>query len=519
MANKTINMLQVRRIIQLKKHGNSNRQIARELRISRDSVNEYTKRIEQTGIDSEQLLRLPDEDLCVLLYPSTPPIRRDWRYNDFQQRVKSLVEELAKPRTNRQVLWEEYLKQVPGGYSYSQFCEHLGRYLETTRAVMHFEHQPGAEMMIDFAGDNMSYIDPRTGEIIGCPVLVCILPFSGYTYMEALLSAQREQLLKGLNNCLIFLGGVSFSIKSDNLAQMVKKSNRYEPAFNELAEQWSMHYDTTLTATRVRSPRDKASVESMVNTVYNRVYAMLRNKVFHSIDQLNEAVREQIEIFNQRLFQGRDYSRYDKFLQHEKSLLRPLPATVFVPKYKVSSKVQRNYHITLGEDRHHYSVPYQYIGRQVEVVYDTDTVEVYYEHQRIACHKRDYRRYQYTTLAEHMPPNHKYYNQIKGYDRDYFLERSRIIGEKTVSAIERVLDQKVFIEQTYNSCLGVLRLADKYGNERLDAACARALLGSKVTYTMIRNILERNLDKSCQQPELLPHIPPHENIRGQEAYG
>lgn len=238
MANKTINMLQVRRIIQLKEQGKSNRQITREVGLSRDTVSEYIRRIEKTGIDLGNLFVLDDEQLSMHIYPAQPAVKRDWRYDDLQARLQELAEELKKPRVTRQVLWEEYLVQVPEGYSYSQFCDRLACYLKTRQAVMHFEHQPAAEMMIDFAGDNLSFTDPDTGEIISCPVLVCVLPFSGYNYVEALLSARREYLLKALNNCMHYLGGVPFSVKGDNMSQVVKKSNRYEPSFNELAMQW-----------------------------------------------------------------------------------------------------------------------------------------------------------------------------------------------------------------------------------------------------------------------------------------
>lgn len=518
MANKTISMLQVRRIIQLKNQGKSNRQISREVGLSRDSVSSYLRRIEKTGLSLGDLISLDDERLTMIIFPSSQSIKRDWRYADLQQRMQEFGRELKNRRVTRLVLWEEYLRQVPEGYSYSQFCEHLSGYLQTTKAVMHFEHEPAAGMMIDFAGDCLSYTDAGTGEIIPCPVLACILPFSGYTYVEALLKTRRDHLFKGMNNCVAFFGGVPLSALGDNMSQLVKRSNRYEPAFNELAMQWSVHYDTTLMATRVRSPRDKASVESAINAVYNFIYARLRHCVFYSLEELNKAIMEQLILFNQRCFQGRDYSRYDKFMQHEKALLKPLPPTAFVPKYTVSAKVQRNYHITLGEDRHHYSIPYQYIGKQVMVVYDTDNVEVYYQQQRIACHKRDYRKYQYTTDASHMPTSHQYYNQIRGYDREYFLEQSHKIGGNTAKAIERILEQKIFIQQTYNSCLGVLRLANRYGQDRLEAACCRALQGYKVTYTAIRNILENNLDKIAEQTELPIQIPTHENIRGHQSY-
>lgn len=518
MANKPITMLQLRRILQLKSQGRSNREIACELHAARDTVNGYVRQLTDLDKSFEELLKLTDEELSSLVYKASLSRKTDWRYADFQQRIPELCDELKKPHATRMILWEEYIHLVPEGYGYTQFCEHLGRFLITRKAVMIFDHEPAASMMFDFAGDKISFVDHQTGEVTWCVVLVCTLPFSGYTYIEAMLSAGRENLLKGLNDALSFFGGVPQSAKTDNMKQVVKKSNRYEPAFEELAQQWSLHYGTTLMASRVAKPRDKASVESHVNSAYNRVYAPLRNSVFHNLDQTNQALWEELDKFNHRNFQRCDYSRCDRFMLHEKALLLPIPDGPFVPKNKVEAKVQRNYHVTLGEDWHHYSVPYQHIGKTVQIIYDTDHVEIYLDIVRIVCYRRNYHRNGHTTLEEHMPPDHNHYARIKGYTREYFIEKSTQAGESTASAISKILGQKMFIEQTYNSCLGVLRLGEKYGNDRLEAACRRALTGYKVTYMIIKNILERNLDKAPPQTDIFINIPDHENIRGAESY-
>jgi transposase len=518
MSNKPIAMLQVRRILQLKSQGKSNRDIALEVHRSRNTVNDYVKLILRLNKSTEELLKLNDEELSSLVYDEPPSVELDRKFADFQQRIPGLCDELKKPHATRMILWEEYRKMVCDGYGYTQFCEHLSRFLETRKAVMIFDHEPAASMMFDFAGDKIALTDYQTGEITWCPVLVCVLPFSGFTYVEAMLSANQQRLLKALNNALNFIDGVPQSAKTDNMKQVVKKANRYEPAFEELAQQWSLHYGTTMMAARVRKPRDKASVESHVNAVYNRIYAALRNKVFHSIEQMNEALWEELDKFNHRNLQRCDYSRRDRFILHEKVLLLPLPAGPFVPKNKVEAKVQRNYHITLGEDWHHYSVPFQYIGKKVQIIYDTDHVEIYLDTVRIVCYRRNYSRNGHTTLPEHMPPDQQHFARTKGYNRDYFIEKATQIGDNTASAIGKVLEQKIFIEQTYNSCLGVLRLGEKYGNDRLEAACRRALTGYKVTYMGIKNILERNLDKVPPQTDLFITIPDHENIRGPESY-
>lgn len=511
-------MLQIRRILHFRSQGKSNREIARELHKSRNNVNEYVKRIEDSGREIAELLKLTDEELSSLLYSYGPPVSADWRYTDLLSRVQYFSDELRKPHTTRIILWEEYRLKVPDGYGYTQFCEHLNRYLEPQKAVMHLEHEPAASMMFDFAGDKFPIVDQETGEITMHPVLVCVLPFSGLIYVEVLWSAKRELLLKALNNAFSYFGGVPLSAKTDNMKQVIKKVNRYEPSFDQLAEQWSAHYGCALMAARVRKPRDKASVESHVYVSYNRINAPLRNKVCHTIDQANEAIGEQMDKLNTRHLQRQNYSRRDRFNLHEKPLLLPLPPEPFIPKTKVSAKVQRNYHVTLGEDWHHYSVHYKHLGKTVQIVYDTDDVEIYLNLVRIAYHRRDYHRNGHTTLMEHMPAHHRFIASIKGWDPDYFLEKATRVGPETHQVISKILAQKRLVEQTYNSCQGIFRLAKTYGDDRLEAACKRALRGYKTTYTMVKEILEHNLDKEPEQADIFSPIPHHENIRGPESY-
>lgn len=380
-------------------------------------------------------------------------------------------------------------------------------------------YRSGELMMVDWAGDMLSYTDRSTGELISCPVLICVLPYSGYSFVKALTDATLERLINALNDCLSFWGGVPHALKTDNMKQVVIKTSRYEPTLTDAINQWAQHYNICITTTRVARPKDKAPVENEVKITYRRIYAPLRDKVFFSLKALNEAIAVQLDNHHKQLFQRKDYSRSDIFLAEEKSLLQPLPASPFVIKHRVQAKVQKNYHITLGEDWHHYSVPYSYIGKTVTAVYDADVVEIYFQHQRIALHKRNYKKHGYTTVKEHMPEGHQRYFEQRGWTADYFLKQASVIGPSTHRYIEAVLKGKHFTEQTYNACLGILRLGKQYGNERLEAACKRALQGGVFTYRTIDNILKNNMDKLpyAEQPELFT-TPEHDNIRGAGTY-
>ena len=337
------------------------------------------------------------------------------------------------------------------------------------------------------------------------------------TYVEALSNATQGNVYNSLSRVFRYLEGVTQSVLSDNMRQYVIKSNRYEPAFNELAEQWSVHYNTTLTATRVVKPRDKATVENHVHISYLRVFAPLRNTVFYSLDALNIGIMEYLEIHNNTPMQHTRVSRRERFVTEEKATLKPLPPHDFIVRHRVNAKVQRNYHVILGEDLHQYSVPYIHVGKEVQIVYDQQEVEVFLDMQRIALHTRSLRRNGYSTKEEHMPENHLRYKETKGWDADYFLSQGIKIGSNTQSVIARLLAKNQFIAQTFNSCLGIFSLGKKYGNDRLESACKLAMTVPSTSYQIVSNILKNNRDKE-EISEPILNFPTHENIRGKEAY-
>jgi len=522
MANHTKNMQQIRHILQLTAQGASLRSIEKALGIYRPTLRIYLQRWKASGLTWEQLSDLDDDTLGSLVY-NEPVANVDLRFKDMQERLPNLVRELGKVGVTRRILWEAYIKENPAGYRYAQFCEHVRLYRQRSGAVMHFEHKAGERVMIDFAGKQLYYVDLETGEQVGCQVFVAVLPYSGYCYVEAVPSQKLEDFLGAIAATFAYFDGVPQAGLIDNLKSGVIKPDRYEPVFTDLLEQLSAHYSCTFMATRIVKPRDKAMVERYVQIVYQRVYAPLRHETFTSIEALNAAIRKRLTAHHALAFQqNRQECRQALFDADERPVLRPLPATPFELKYSAMYKVQRNYHVQLGRDRHFYSVPFEHIGKSVQVIYTRHTVEIYNGHNRIAFHKRDRRPNGYTTIAEHRPPNHQHYAQIKGYTAEFFLQQARKIGPACTSVTEFILDAKIFQEQTYNSCLGLLRLAKKYTDDRLERACRRALRVQKPTYTMVNNILYHNLDELERVPDPKNQISQtpinHPNLRGPQAF-
>ncbi len=513
-------MLQVRRIIQLLSDGHSKREVSRQTGTSRNTIDSYEERFLQTGKGYNELLQLPDTELAGLVYPPRTKQDPDPRQRYLKEHLDYYLQELDRTGVTRELLWDEYRQSVSTHYSYSRFCDILSRHGHKKSPVYHNVYTPGELTEIDFAGKKMSYVDRTTGEVIECPVLVCTLPYSSFSYIEPLKSSRLVHLVPAMNRAEEYFGGSTKVTLTDNMKQIVTQASRYEPSFTLLAEQWSIHYYTALKATRPAKPKDKPSVEKSVHLSYQRIYARMRNETFYSLEELRARVWELMEESNDRVMFKQGVSRREKFIRDEKPLLRELPAEPFVLKSSTRAKVKPNYHVILGEDWHQYSVPHQYIGQKVTIVYDDQVVEVFIDNlKRIAVHKRDFRRNGYTTLPEHMPESHLKYREQKGWTEDDFISRASKIGEQTKITINKMLGAKAFIEQTYDGCLGVLRLADKYGNDRLEATCKRANTGSRINYKTLHSILKNNLDKiPSADKELTLFIPEHTNIRGAEAY-
>jgi transposase len=518
---KPLRMHQIKRIIELFKDGRGIWETKRLTGLSRTTIRDYLQRVHKSGLSPEQLLSMEEESLIALLYVDDfdrgqSGRKVDSRFHTIEKNLDHYSSELHRRGVTKQLLWEEYRKEHTEGYGYSQFCEHLRAHSRKDQAVMHFTHKPGEQLQIDYAGDKAGYVDIHTGEWVECDVLVCTLPYSNYMYVEALRSQKQEDLADAFFNTLRYLGGVTACVKFDNTKTVVARANRYEPKFNEAMELMAAHYGTTILTARVRKPRDKPSVEKGVDLTYKRIYAPLRDQTFHSLEELNAAFRQQLELFNARAFKNKVGCRKQWFEVDEKPKLKPLPATRYEIKHVTYSKVQRNYHVILGEDGHQYSVPFTLIGQRLKLIYTSLTIEIYQDLKRVALHKRNYKR-GYTTLAEHMPLHHQYVTRQRGWKGEDFEQQAKAVGEATLNVIGRVLNSKIFYEQTYNSCLGILRLGKQYGNDRLEAACQRAINAPVVNYGMIANILKCNLDKVPLTEPISP-VPRHEQIRGADWY-
>ena len=240
---------------------------------------------------------------------------------------------------------------------------------------------------------------------------------------------------------------------------------------NETYQELAKHYGTAIIPARVRAPKDKSIAEGTVGNISTWIIAAFRDEQFFSLAELNRAIRDKLELLNQKLFQKKEGSRQSLFLEEEKPLLAPLPATRFELSDRKTATVQFNYHISV--DGMLYSVPYEYIKKKVDVKVTDTTIEIFYNHSRIASHRRlKERPGQYSTVTEHMPEDHQKYLEWNG---DRFRKCAERIGINTYTVVNAILTSKRVEQQTYRSCMGLLKLAEKYSDALLETACKKAL--------------------------------------------
>lgn len=492
---------------------------ARQLKVSKNTVREYVRRAEAHSADLSVFLDMGEEAFRQIFHTASAK-GSDKRLSVFEQQASHWLKELQGVGVTRQLLWQEYRSRHPDGYGYSQFCERLRRAAIHKELTLPLEHKPGEVLMLDFAGKHMHWVDVQSGEVHACEILIGVMPFSQYSFCIALPSQSLMDFIYGLNQCLLYLGALPEIILSDNLKAYVSRADRYEPTFTHLCEQLGAYYQIALQATRVAKPKDKASVENGVTQAYRRIYAPLRNEVFHSIEELNQGIAHQLSKHNEHPYQKRSGNRASVFKQFELPRMRSLPPDLFEAKKATGAKVQRNYHVFLGEEKNFYSVPYEYAGQQAEVFYTRHVVEVYVGQKRVATHQRLFpggREHRYQTREEHMPKNHQEWKKAQGYDAAYFLKEASKTGPATQWAIEQILISRIHEAQAYNSCRGILRLAQEHGQERLEKAASRCQEVGKATYGMLKRILRLKLDQAEPQSEQLK-LGLHDNIRGPEHY-
>lgn len=473
----------------------SKRSIAASCGSSRNTISSVLERAEKCEISWPLSGDVTDGDLQGYLYPEKS-MKHSHRMPDYDY----IHKELAKKGVTLTLLWEEYCQtchqtgQTP--YMYTQFCYHYRKYANVTKATLRIKRKPGELLEVDWAGQTAFLKDNVTGEKIPAYIFVATLPCSQYTYVEAYLSQNLESWITAHIHAFDYFKGVATTIIPDNLKTGVDRSNYWDPKINRSYYEMAEYYGAAIVPARVRHPKDKSSVEGNVGTISTWIIAALRNQTFFTIRELNEAIREKLEEFNDKPFQKKTGSRQIAFLEEEKFALLPLPNKPYEFATWKTAIVPLDYHIVI--DKMHYSVPYEYVKHEVEIRITPNIIEIFFNHIRIASHMRlDGTKDKISTIPEHMPDNHRMYVE---WDKQHILDWARKVGEHTEKVMETIFNSHKVERQAQKMCMGVIKLADKFSLERLEDACCQSLRYSSFPkLNSIKTILNQGTDKSFER--------------------
>lgn len=516
MANERLPMHQVREVLRLKYACRlSTRKVARICGINRETVAVYLSRAEKVGLAWPIPEGMPDAQLDILLFPpAAKPPGPERPLPDCQYIYEELRSYKKKVSLTLMQLWIEYKERHPDGLQYTQFCERYHRWRGKLDYVMRQEHRAGDKMFVDFC-DGLPLVHQETGEIVRTHLFVAVWGFSNFTYAEAVLDQSAPSWARCHVRAFAYSGAVPHALVPDNLKSGVTKPCLYEPELNRSYAELAAHYGAAVLPARVSKPRDKAKVEAGVLVAQRWILAVLRHRTFFTIAEMNDAIRELLERLNTRPMRKLLKTRRELFESQDRPAALPLPDRPYQYAEWQKAKVHIDYCVEV--DRHVYSVPFRFLHDTVDVRLTVTTLEVFQRGERIAAHVRSYVQGGQTILDEHRPPEHR-----------KFLEwtPSRIIawaaktGPSAAAVVSRIMAACRHPEEGFRACLGILRIGEEYGGQRLEAAASRALKFNACSFKYIRSILVAGLDHAAdmQDEAQQPSLPLHENVRGGEYY-
>lgn len=512
MPRERVPMRHIREILRLAwSCGQSRSSTAKSCGVGKTTVTDILTRAAAAKLSWPLPSNITDDALEDLLYPSrhSPPIR----YRSEPDWLALHQELIADKDLTIMLLWQEYKAGEPAGYQYSQFCDLFRKWRKSLDLCMRQEHRPGEKLFVDYCGRRLPIVDPSTGEVRDAQVFVAVMGASNYTYAEATFSQGLADWTGSHVRAFEFFGGVPRAVVPDNLRSAVTKPCRYEPLINPTYQEMAGHYGTAIVPARVRRPKDKAKAEVGVQIVQRFILAGLRHRTFFSLAEANAAIFERLELLNNRPFRKLPGTRRSRFLELDQPALLPLPETVY--QYAEWKKVLLGIDYHFQVDDHFYSAPHRLRGEQMYARYTETLVECFHKGNRVASHLRSIVKGKHTTNPDHMPKAHREYAE---WTPERLSSWAGQIGESCTQAVETILARRAYPEHGFRSCMGIISLSKRFGKERLEAACTRAINIKGVNYRSIKSILENNLDSKPLPQKTQPTLFPHDNIRGKDYY-
>jgi transposase len=457
MAGKKIIMTKQSEILRLKGLGHSKSEITRLTGIDRGTVRRYWS----------------GPPLAVEINRDPPQWveQIDWDY--IRQEIEDKVP--------KKILYKEQskTKNLP---SYQAFCEYLRNHeiVSAPEVTIKIHRTPGSSIEVDYSGDKVQILNPATGEIYHVDLFVGSLSFSGYFYGEFTLSQKLEDFISAHNNMFSFFGGVASFIIPDNCKTAVIKNKRNEWEINSTYQDMCEHYGVVVDPADPYSPRHKPNVENAIGLIQKEFFPLIRHKIFTSLIELNQFFRDWLLKRLQVEVRGRGQSRAFLFEQ-ERVTLRALPEMQYEVYYFKRAKVHPDCHFI--HEKNYYSVPHQYVGKELDVKFNGKEIHAYFETNRIASHLTMKGSYHYSTTVAHYP-------EKKYVDMNYHIALARReaekVGPNTLLLVERLLNEDRYPLKNLRRVQGILQLAEKFETVAMEYGCEMALQFEYLNYDRIK---------------------------------
>lgn len=454
MVNKRLSMPIQDEIQRLKGLRRSQRKVAKILGLDRGTVARYW----DEGPDEIEKV-VPAWALLI-----------DWEY------IKNELK-----RVPIKILYEEQ-KEFINLPSYQAFCSYLRNNLEKEppEVTIKIHRNPGDSIEVDYSGDSIQILNPATGKLFSVELFVGVLSYSGKIYAEFTLSQNLEDFIRAHNNMFFYFGGVSSYIVPDNCKTAVIKADYYNPLINRTYHDMCAHYGMVVDPADKESPRHKPNVEKSISFLQTDFLPRIRNKVFTSLVELNRMLRKWLETANKKPVQGRGQSR-DYFFEKEKEYLKALPTIPYELFYFKKAKLHPDCHFQY--QRNYYSAPHQYIGKEIDIKYNSRLVHAYYNCERIATHKCMKGTYHWSTDPAHYPEKkHIEFN----YHLAQLKKKSNLIGQNTRMLINRIIDESRYPLKVIRKAQGILNLEKQFGRDALNYACGEAMEFNKMNVDNVK---------------------------------
>lgn len=511
MPRPRISMRKTKEILRLAlSEGLTQRQIAQSTGVGKTTIQDILVKARAIGMDWEKARDMREAAIVGLLLPSrresTKP-EADWAY---------VQQEMMKKGTTLLLLWLDFKQEHPEAISYGRFCEHYRAWKKTASLSMRQNHIAGEKLFVDFSGLGVPWLNLETGEVQTAEIFVSVLGASSYTFAKATLDQTSVSWLDCHISALEFIGGVPEAIVPDNLRSGVSRACRYDPDTNPAYLALAEHYCTAIIPTRAYKPKDKAKVEVGVQVVQRWILAILRRQTFTSVYEINQYLRPLLDTLNNKVMKQRTASRRELFETIDRPALKALPSERFSSPECKTAKVNIDYHVEF--ERHYYSVPFAFVGEQIEIKATSLAVEILHQSERIAMHLRVRNSIgRHSTLTEHMPPAHQAHAE---WTPERILNWASDTGPKTAELCRKILESRRHPEQGFRTCLGIMRLGKKHSSERLEKACEMALDMKSLRYRTVQDILKNETDRKVRSLKIVPPavVDHHENIRGANYY-